>query len=77
MKYSELSAIDLQREIDRAEYYSEDNGPELFDALKEVGRLRAICRDIIEVIGVEYPRMDNADSALSKIDDIAHKYFTG
>jgi len=77
MKYSEISAIDLQREIDRAEYYSEDSGTALFEAVKEINRIRIICQDIIEVIGVEYAQFGNADSTLSKIDDIAHKYFTG
>jgi len=80
MKYSEMSAIDLRREIDRAEHYSEDNGTELFEALKEVERLRErlqiVCQGVIEIIDVEYRRFGNADSALNKIDDTLQRYIT-
>ena len=71
MKYSEMSAIDLQKAMDGA------YGTPLFEALREVERLRIVCQDIIEVIGVEYAQFGDADIALDKIDDIAHEYFTG
>ena len=44
-------------------------------ALEEVERLRAICRDIIEVIGCEYAAFGKTDEAISKIDDLANEYF--
>jgi len=75
MKYAKMSAIDLQREIDRAEHYSEDSGSELFEALKEIKRLRMVCIDIIDLIGTEYATFGNADVVLDKVDDIAHKYW--
>jgi len=72
---SKMSAIELQRATDQAEYYAADSGPELMEALKEVKRLRIVCQDIIEVIGCEYAGLGKADEAISKIDDLAHEYF--
>lgn len=78
MEYGKLSAIELQREIDRAEHYAEDSGPELCNALKEIARLRTVCQDIVEIINTDSRLMiEPTDpwTVLHEIDDIAHRYF--
>lgn len=69
MKLSAMGAIELHSEIERS------SGATLGEALDEIHRLRTICQDIIEVIGVEYAQGAEADFCLEKIDDIAHRYF--
>ena len=75
MKYSELSAIELQREIDRA------SGTMLLEALKEVDRLRGLLIDIVDICNTDpvtflaSPTSEDYDKVLIKIDDIAHKYW--
>ena len=79
MKYSELSAIELQREIDRAD--SEDSGTMLPEALKEVDRLRGLLIDIVDICNTDpvtflaSSTTEDYDKVLIKIDDIAHRYF--
>jgi hypothetical protein len=78
---SQWSAIELQREIDRAEYYSEDSGTALLDALKEIDRLRGLLRDIVDICDtdpVTWRESSIADheKVLTKIDDIAQRYYT-
>ncbi len=72
---SKMSAIELQRATEQAEYYAVDSGPELMEALREVKRLRTVCQDIIEVIACEYAVFGKADESISKIDDLANEYF--
>jgi hypothetical protein len=83
MNISNLSALDLQTEIDRVAYYAEDGGPELMNALKEVERLRGVCRDIIDLVNVQGQRCrdrgiaENYDALLEKIEASAQAYYSG
>lgn len=75
---SKLSALELEQEIERAKYYSEDSGPELMEALKEVERLRVIAQDVISKVATFANRPDlSSDELLDEIENIAQQYFNG
>lgn len=75
---SKLSALELEQEIEIAKYYSEDSGPELMEALKEVERLRVIAQDVISKVATFANRPDlSSDELLEEIENIAQQYFDG
>ncbi len=73
---SKLSALELQQEIKRADYYSEDSGLKLAQALKEVERLREIVQDILSLIAT-FPNRPglSSDELLVEIENLAQQYF--
>ncbi len=73
--FNKMSAMELQQEMDSVESYRDYLSPQLHAAIKEIERLRIVCQDIIEVIGVEYAAYGNPDYVIEKIDDLAHKYY--
>lgn len=73
MEYKKLSAQELHQEIERAKFYLENSGSELFDALTEINRLRFVCQDIVDIVNTDVRLIKDPGDIFGVMSDIENK----